>query len=181
MDIPAFRIRFATPEDAPIIYHLICDLAEYEEAQDKVSVSAQLLEEQMRDEHPPFECLIGEVQEEKGGTIQAVGFALFYQTYSTWTGKPGLQLEDFYVKEKWRERNVGANLLRGLAWVVMSRGYGRIDLSVLNWNETAIKFYTKRGFVQLSEWSNYRLDEQGILRMEDKSIKENDLWLFRRN
>lgn len=145
-------IRFATAQDVSIILRLIQGLAEYEREPGAVEVTAERLREQMDGAHPPFECLIAE------DNSRAVGFALFFRSYSTWRGVPGLYLEDLFVLEEYRGRGIGAALLNRLLAIVKERRWGRMEWAVLNWNTSAQRFYGEIGARPLTEWTTWRLD-----------------------
>ena len=146
------RIRFAEPTDAGTIHRFITELALYEREPAAVEGTRQTLERQLASARPPFECLIAETDE------VAVGFALFFQTYSTWRGCPGLHLEDLYVPSQHRGRGYGAALLTRLAAIAVERGFARLEWAVLDWNSPAIDFYRALGARSLDDWVVYRLD-----------------------
>lgn len=146
----AIRVRPADPEDAHLIHELIVELATYEREPDAVETTPELLRAQLAATPPPFECMIGELDE------QPVGFALWFQTYSTWRGRPGLWLEDFYVRPSHRGSGVGRALFEAVERVASERGYGRLELSVLDWNELAIGFYRRRGGSPMEGWTTWR-------------------------
>lgn len=152
-------IRAAGPEDAETLHRFICALAEYEKEPDAVEVSPEQLAAQLRQPSPPFECLLAE----EGG--QPVGFALFFQSYSTWKGKPGLWLEDLFVPEQFRGHGHGQALLSALARIAVERDYGRMEWSVLDWNEPAIGFYRQLGAASMDEWTTNRLQGESLRRL----------------
>jgi GNAT superfamily N-acetyltransferase len=145
-------IRFATAADAPTVLRFICALAEYEREPDAVEVSADTLREQLAAPHPPFECLLAEVED------RVVGFALFFHNYSTWRGRLGVHLEDLFVPESERGHGHGRALLRRLAQLAIERGGARLEWAVLDWNQPAIDFYERQGATAQDEWTTYRLD-----------------------
>jgi GNAT superfamily N-acetyltransferase len=149
-------IRPATREDAPTISHLIRGLAEYERLTDHVTLDENQLREHLFGPRPYAEVLLAEEQGE------VVGFALFFHNYSTFVGKPGLYLEDLFVKPEHRGKGHGKALLQAIARLAVERGCGRLEWSVLNWNEPAIGFYSKLGAVALSEWTVYRLTGEAL-------------------
>lgn len=154
MDI---NLRFATPEDATSIYHFICELAVYEREPHAVQVTPQELAEQLADDNPPFECLLAETLEGR-----AVGFALFFQSYSTWRGRSGIYLEDLYVPEVIRGRGVGSRLFQRLGQIAAERGCARLEWAVLDWNQPAINFYRAMGATPLNEWTTWRLSGEAL-------------------
>lgn len=153
---PAIVVRPATPADAPVIVQLIRELATYEKeplAGVKVT-EADIL----RDGFGPqqrFESLLVDV----GG--RPAGFALFFHNYSTWEGRAGIYVEDIFVSEWARGRNIGRRLLAEIAAIAEARGCRRVDLSVLQWNP-ARAFYERIGLVEMSEWRPYRLKGEAL-------------------
>jgi GNAT superfamily N-acetyltransferase len=145
-------IRFAVPSDAGTILGFIRGLAAYERAADAVRVTGSEIREQMASSDPPFECLLAEYESE------AVGFALFFRNYSTWTGRCGLYLEDLFVREEYRGRGVGGALMRRLREIAVQRGWERMDWTVLDWNTSAQNFYREQGGYPLDRWIGWRLD-----------------------
>jgi GNAT superfamily N-acetyltransferase len=148
-------IRFATPLDAPTILNFIRGLAQYEREPDAVRVTEAQIRVQMQSNDPPFECLLAEYEAE------AVGFALFYRNYSTWTGRPGLYLEDLFVREDYRGRGIGGALMRRLAQLASERGWARMEWSVLEWNTNAQSFYREHGGHPMTQWTLWRIDNPG--------------------
>jgi GNAT superfamily N-acetyltransferase len=144
-------IRFATPADASDIHRLIVALAEYEREPDAVEVDPETLRAQLESERPPFECLVAE----RGDRV--VGFALFFHNYSTWRGRRGLYLEDLFVEPEHRGAGLGRALLVRLAEIAVERGCGRMEWSVLDWNQPAIDFYRVLGASPLEQWTTFRL------------------------
>lgn len=145
------RLRTANPSDAETIHRLITELAIYEREPDAVEVTVDELREQLASSAPPFECVLAERDGEP------LGFALFFQTYSTWRGRPGMHLEDLFVPERHRGRGVGRALLEHLIEVARARGYGRVEWAVLDWNTDAIGFYEHLGARPHTGWTAYRL------------------------
>jgi len=152
----AVRVRPATPADAPVIIQLIRELAVYErEPLTSVKATeADILRDGFGSERR-FECLLVEV----GG--RPAGFALFFHNYSTWEGRAGLYVEDLYVSEWARGRNVGRRLLGEVAAIAEARGYQRVDLAVLEWNP-ARGFYERIGMVEMKTWRPYRLRGEAL-------------------
>ena len=152
----AIVVRAATPADAPIIVQLIRELAAYEKEPlaNVKATEADIL----RDGFGPqrrFECLLVEV----GG--RAAGFALFFHNYSTWEGRAGIYVEDIFVSEWARGRNIGRRLLAEIAAIAEARGCRRVDLSVLQWNP-ARAFYERIGLIEMSDWRPYRLRGEAL-------------------
>ena len=138
-DSSPFHIEPGTEKDVDLILNLIKGLAEYEKLSHEVTATPQKLRDTLFGPNPAAEVIIGYAGAEPGG------FALFFPTYSTFLGRPGLYLEDLFVVPKWRNQGLGHRLLKHLAGIALERGYGRMDWSVLNWNESAIRFYKKLG------------------------------------
>ncbi len=138
-------IRPATPADAADIHRLIVDLATYERSAHRVELTADELERQLASPTPPCACLVATVDE------AVVGFALYFPNYSTWTGKPGVWLEDLYVDPALRGSGIGRRLLQALA--ALTVGGGRLEWPVLDWNEPAHGFYRAIGANPLDEWA----------------------------
>ena len=145
------RLRAARPDDVPTILGLIRLLAAFEQEPDAVETTAERLHDALFGATPEAEALIVECD----GVPAA--FALWYQTFSTWTGRPGLYVEDVFVLPRHRRRGVGRAIFSYLAKLAVSRGYGRMEWSVLDWNEPAIGFYQSLGAAPQSEWHKYRL------------------------
>jgi GNAT superfamily N-acetyltransferase len=153
-----FRIAPATERDLPIILKLIKDLAEYE----KLAHAVQATEEILRDSlfrKRAAEVLIGYAGDEPAG------YALFFQTFSTFLGVPGMWLEDIFVTPRFRGRGLGRMLLARLAAVAVERGYGRVEWSVLDWNEPSINFYKAMGATPLDEWTMFRLTGEPLRKL----------------
>lgn len=144
-------IRDAEPRDVGVIVAFIRELAEFEKLSDEVIVEEQHLTDALFGPHPVVEVVLAEID------AMPVAFALFFRTFSTFLGRPGLYLEDLYVKPDYRGRGVGKSLLAHLAQLARARGYARIEWAVLNWNQAAIEFYERMGAVSMSEWTTYRL------------------------
>ena len=151
MDTPAITLRPATRADIPQILAFIRGLAEYERLAHEAVATPALLETHLFGEHPAAEVVIAEVD----GT--PAGFALFFVSFSTFLGRPGLYLEDLFVLPDHRGLGLGKRLMVHLAQLAVSRGYGRFEWSVLDWNEPAIRFYRRLGAVGLDEWTVQRV------------------------
>jgi GNAT superfamily N-acetyltransferase len=151
-----FEIRRARVEDVPVILELIRDLATYERAPDEVTATEEQLVDVLFGERPAAEVLLAF----EGRS--PVGFALFFHNFSTWLGRPGLYLEDLFVKPEKRGKGYGRALLVALAKIAMERGCGRMEWAVLDWNEPAIKFYRALDAKPMDEWTVFRLTRDGI-------------------
>ncbi len=162
-----FAIRSARVEDVPIILQLIRDLATYERAPNEVAATEEQLGDVLFGEKPAAEVLLAFEKD------APVGFAVFFHNFSTWLGRPGLYLEDLFVKPDKRGKGYGRALLVDLAKVARDRGCGRMEWAVLNWNEPAIKFYGALGAKPLDEWTVFRLTRDGIAKLaQAESIKK---------
>src|SRR5438876_10627542 len=154
-----FEIRPARVEDVAIILELIRDLATYERAPNEVTATEEQLVDVLFGERPAAEVLLVFERE------SPVGFALFFHNFSTWLGRPGLYLEDLFVKPEMRGRGYGRALLVELAKIARDRWCGRMEWAVLDWNEPAIKFYRTLGAKPMDEWTVFRLTRDGIERL----------------
>jgi GNAT superfamily N-acetyltransferase len=163
-----FEIRPAHVNDVPIILELIRDLATYERAPNEVMATEEQLVDVLFGERPAAEVLIA--FEGKS----AVGFAVFFYNFSTWLGRPGLYLEDLFVKPKNRGKGYGRALLIELAKIARDRGCGRMEWAVLDWNEPAIKFYHALGAKPMDEWTVFRLTREGIARLVNSGQAEQE-------
>ena len=150
--LPDFVLRKATVEDCPLILSFIRELAEYEKLLHEVVASVETLEETLFGEVAYAQSVIGEYQ----GT--AVGYALFFHNFSTFTGRPGIYLEDLYVQPHMRGKGFGKCLLAYLARLAVDKGCTRVEWSVLDWNEPSIQFYRSIGAAPMDEWTVQRLD-----------------------
>jgi GNAT superfamily N-acetyltransferase len=146
-------VRPAAPDDVPDIVRLVRDLAEYERALDQMSMTPQQLTGALFPDHAP-PALFAHVAEVDG---HVVGTALWFLSFSTWTGTHGIWLEDLYVDPPYRGRGLGQDLLRTLAQVCVDRGYDRFEWWVLDWNAPSIGFYESIGAAPQAEWVRYRL------------------------
>jgi len=154
-----FTIRPAGIDDVPVILELIKDLATYERAPNDVVATEEGLKEVLFGAKPAAEVLIAREGKE------AVGFAVFFHNFSTWLGRPGLYLEDLFVRPEKRGSGYGRALLVHLARIAQERGCGRMEWAVLDWNEPAIGFYRKLGAVPMHEWTVFRLTPDEIARL----------------
>lgn len=153
------ELRIATSSDVKTVFDLITGLAEYEKEPQSVEVTPAILKAQMESAKPPFECLLAEWDG------RPAGFALYFQNYSTWKGRPGMYLEDLFVMPEHRKRGIGKALLVRLAQICVDRGYGRFEWSVLNWNEPAIGFYKKLGAKPMNDWTIMRVTGEALTKL----------------
>ncbi len=145
------HVRAARPSDVPLILQLIRELAEYEKLLHEVVATEEAFANFLFGDRPAAEVLIGECDGE------SVGLALFFQTFSTFLARPGLYLEDLYVRPAYRHRGIGKRLLAELATLALERGCGRLEWSVLDWNAPAIAFYRHIGAVAMDGWTVNRV------------------------
>ena len=161
-----FSIRPATPADVKHIHAMIIELAIYEKEPDAVFATVEDLQE----------VLFGSEKSQTGSPAayahvaqtpegEVFGFALWFLNYSTWLGKHGIYLEDLYVRPEFRGSGAGKAQLKTLATICVERGYGRLDWSVLDWNEPSIDFYLAHGAIQLDEWTVHRLTGDALHKM----------------
>jgi GNAT superfamily N-acetyltransferase len=146
-------IRYAVENDVPVILKLIKELAEYEKLSDKVKATEADLKRVLFGENKFVEVLIAEYAE------VAIGYAIFFKNFSTFVGKPGIYLEDIYVKPELRGKGIGKALLEKIIALAKERNFGRVEWCVLDWNTPAINFYKKLGAKDMNEWTTFRLEE----------------------
>jgi GNAT superfamily N-acetyltransferase len=154
-----FSIRPATPSDCAEILRLVSELAVYEKLEHMAVGTEQALREQLFGPRPAAETLIAE----RGG--RAVGFALYFTTFSTFLCKPGLYLEDLFVEPAHRGAGIGKALLRRLAALARERDCGRLEWRVLDWNEPSIRFYESLGATVMKEWLLVRMTQEEFSRL----------------
>ena len=159
---PTFVIQPATISDVPVILQLIRELAEYERAPHEAVATEPGLREVLFGEKPSAAVLLAL---EDG---EPVGFAVYFFNFSTWLGRPGLYLEDLFVRPELRGKGYGRALLTRLAQIAHERGCGRMEWAVLDWNEPAIQFYKKLGAEPRDEWTVFRLTQDGIAALAGK-------------
>lgn len=160
---PQLNIRTAQPEDVPVLFDLIVALAEYEKLSHAVSGDVATLGKHLFGERPYVEALLAEW----GST--SVGFALFFHNYSTFLTKPGIYLEDLFVLPDWRGRGIGKALIRQIARIAVDRGCGRLEWTVLDWNESAIGFYQSLGATVLPDWRVCRVTQECLTQLATDS------------
>ena len=165
MSLPApFVLRPAELRDVAAIVQMIRDLAEFEQLGHLVQVTAEKLRPQLFGEKPAAEALVAEVG---GGAV--VAFALFFTNFSTFLAQPGLYLEDLYVKPEHRGQHIGKALLTRLAGLAVERGCGRFEWSVLDWNESAIRFYESMGATLMPDWRICRVAGERLAALADRA------------
>src|SRR5580765_3449972 len=153
-----FRIEPAGERDLPVILRLIKELAEYEKLSHAVEATEETLRESLFRKRAA-EVLIGYAGDEPAG------YALFFQTFSTFLGVPGMWLEDIFVRPRFRGRGLGRMLLARLAAIAVERGYGRVEWSVLDWNEPSIDFYKALGATPMDDWTMFRLTGESLRKL----------------
>jgi GNAT superfamily N-acetyltransferase len=154
---PDFALRCARAGDCEAIVGLIRELAVFEKLEHLMQATPQSLAEHLFGPRPAAEALVAESAEG-----QVVAFALFFHNFSTFLGKPGLYLEDLYVRPAWRGRGLGKALLRELGALAAAHGCGRFEWSVLDWNETAIRFYEAMGATVMPDWRICRVTGEAL-------------------
>jgi len=163
------KLQKAEPDDVPIIHALIQELADYEKMRSEMIATPKMLKETLFDNpNPAAEVILAILDNQT-----PVGFALFFHNYSTFLGKPGLYLEDLFVKPQYRACGIGKRLLAHLAQIAIERNCGRMEWSVLNWNEPAIRFYKSLGAKPMNEWTTFRLTDKQLTNLAKTPPPEN--------
>ena len=157
------NIRPATRADAPVIANLVRELADYEKLLDEAKATPEDFLRELESPNPVIHVLIAEWQGEPAG------FALYFFNFSTFVGRPGLYLEDLFVRPAQRSHGIGRALLRALARIAKERGCGRMEWAVLDWNEPALRFYQSLDARQMKEWIIHRLTPVEIARLAAES------------
>ena len=152
-------IRAAREQDVPTILGFIRELAEYEKLSHEVVATESMLRQHLFGARPVAEVLIAE------SDAKPVGFALFFHNFSTFLGRTGIYLEDLYVQPHARGRGIGKAMLVRIGKVAVERGCGRVEWSVLDWNEPSIQFYRKLGAVPMSDWTVFRVTGDALTRL----------------
>lgn len=150
-------LRPATPADLDTIIELVHGLAEYEREPDAVRLDRDAFARHIFGPRPYAEVILAETD---GG--ESAGFALFFHNFSTWEGKPGIWLEDLFVRPEVRGHGYGKALLVELARLAVERGCGRLEWSVLDWNTPSIAFYKSLGALPMDEWTTFRMDGEAL-------------------
>lgn len=157
------NIRPATATDAETIATLVRELADYEKLLHEAKAGAEDFRRELTAENPVIHVLIAEWNGEP------VGFALYFFNFSTFVGRPGLYLEDLFVRPAMRGKGIGRALLRALARIARERRCGRLEWAVLDWNEPALKFYASLGARRMTEWIVHRLTPVEIDRLAEEA------------
>jgi GNAT superfamily N-acetyltransferase len=164
-------IRAATAEDVPVILEFIRALAAYERAPDAVTATEEDLLRDGFGDAPYYHCLIAEVAGQDCGR-KAVGFAFYFFNYSTWTGRPGLYLEDLFVNPEFRGLGIGKALLARVAAIAVEKGCPRLQWQVLDWNQPAIDFYRGLGGEFMDTWRNVRVTGEALAKLAAMDASE---------
>jgi GNAT superfamily N-acetyltransferase len=158
-----FKIVNATPHDIPLIIQFIKELAEFEKLSGEVTTDEQTLKESLFGDTRTAETIIGYYDE------RPVAFAVFFHNFSTFLGRPGLYLEDLFVKSEMRGKGIGKAMLVHLAQLAVARRCGRFEWWVLDWNASAIKFYESLGAVPMNQWTVFRLTGEALTKLAQES------------
>jgi GNAT superfamily N-acetyltransferase len=156
------RVRPAREADVPLLLGLIGELAEYEKLVDEAVGTEELVREHLFGERPVAEAAIAELVPEGGGEPEPVGYVLWYTTFSTFQCLPGAWVEDLFVRPEHRGGGTGRELLAHVAKVAVERGYGRMELTALDWNEPALGFYRALGAQSMNEWVTQRFEGEAL-------------------
>ena len=159
------KIRLANPDDVANIFRLIQALAEYEKLSDQVTGNVDSLQEHLFGTRPYAEAIVAE------SANLFVGFALFFPNYSTFLTKPGIYLEDLFVLPEYRRQGIGTAMLTYLGKLALERDAGRLEWSVLDWNQSAIDFYEKMGAKILLDWRICRVTGESLSNLATKDIR----------
>ena len=160
--------RFATRVDVPVILQLIRELAEFEKLIDQVAADEAILEKALFEGRRVAEVVLAELGEE------TVGFAVFFHNFSTFLGRPGLYLEDLYVRPHVRGLGIGRSLISFVAKIAVDRKCGRFEWSVLDWNTRALDFYRSLGAVPMAEWTVQRVTGPALERLGSHEFPSRD-------
>jgi GNAT superfamily N-acetyltransferase len=155
-------IRPAEVKDVDAIFELILGLAEYEQLTDRVTGNSELLRSHLFSDRPYAESIVAELDH------RVVGFGLFFHTYSTFLTQPGLYLEDVFVLPEYRRQGIGKALMMSVAKIANERGCGRLEWSVLDWNQPAIDFYQSLGATILPDWKICRMTTETLAEIAAK-------------
>jgi GNAT superfamily N-acetyltransferase len=156
------RIAAATGSDTAVILRMIRGLAEYEKMSDRVTATEDALREHLFGARPAAEACVAWIGDE------AVGFAVYFPSFSTFASRPGIYLEDLFIEPQWRGRGFGRQLLAHVAMVGLARGCDRMNWSVLPWNESAIEFYRRLGAEKVTEWDGFKIAGEAFERLARK-------------
>jgi len=163
MNTPTLSIRAAREEDSELVLAFIRELAEYEHLAHEVTATVDDIRAALFGPRPQAEAVIGCIDGEP------CGFALFFHNFSTFVGKPGLYLEDLFVRPAARRRGLGRRMLAWLARLALERGCGRFEWSVLDWNEPALRVYRGLGAQPCDEWTVHRLSGEALRKLAEQA------------
>jgi GNAT superfamily N-acetyltransferase len=155
--VEKLRIERASERDVAVVLDLIRGLADYEGLSHEVVTDDKRLRQSLFGDSPGAEVLLAYAAED------AVGFAVFFQSFSTFLGRPGIYLEDLFVLPEWRQQGIGRKLMQTVAQTAVERGCGRLEWAVLDWNAPAIEFYRSLGANAMDQWTVYRLTGPALL------------------
>ena len=161
---PKYSIRVATSEDVPLVLRFVKELADYEKLPHEVTATEELLRQNLFGDRRSAEVLLAL----EGETY--VGFAVFFHNFSTFLGKPGIYLEDVYVRLAFRGRGYGKALMIYVARIAKERDCGRFEYSVLDWNTPSLDFYRSLGAVSMNEWTVQRMTSDAIIRLAGQQL-----------
>lgn len=163
MSADEFQIRPATEADAELLFELILELATYEKLADQVAGDAETLRRSLFEQRAAEALIV-----ERGG--EAVGYAIFFTTFSTFETRSGVWLEDVYVRPEHRRGGIGAAVMEHLAALALERGHVRLEWCALTWNEPALRFYDQLGARRLDEWRTLRLERADMERVANRKV-----------
>jgi GNAT superfamily N-acetyltransferase len=164
-ELPGFHIKPATASEVSVVFSFIKKLARYERLSHEVVATEELLRETLFGSRRTVEVAIGYLD------TKPVGFVLFFHNYSTFLGRAGLYIEDLFVEEEFRRRGYGRALLSYVASVAKQRQCGRLEWSVLDWNQPAIDFYKKLGALPMSDWTVFRITGKSLDELADGAVR----------
>jgi GNAT superfamily N-acetyltransferase len=164
MQFAKIEIRPAAESDVPLILAFIKKLADYERLSHEVVATEELLRHTLFGTRPPAEVAIAYLER------TPVGFVLFFHNFSTFLGRSGIYIEDLFVEERYRRQGVGRALLLYVARRAKARQCGRLEWSVLDWNEPAVKFYEQLGAVPMSDWTAYRISGESLDKLASREM-----------
>jgi GNAT superfamily N-acetyltransferase len=159
---PGLKLHPATESDIPVIHDFITKLAEYEKLSHEMIATKAQLKKHLFGPKPVAEAIIARLAE------KPVGFALFFTTFSTFSGLPGIWLEDLFVLKENRGVGIGKALLRAVAAIALKRKYGQLEWTVLDWNTPAVNLYRKLGAKPMSDWTTQRVTGKALVKLADK-------------
>jgi GNAT superfamily N-acetyltransferase len=166
LKMETFRIRKASTDDIPQLLEMIRALAAYEKLESECIVTEEKLRSTLFNENSTAQVILMEIGE--GGAWKNAGFALYFTSYSTFLGTPGIYVEDLFIKPEYRGRGLGRRLLVHIARLAIEKGCGRMEWAVLNWNEPAWKFYSSLGAKSQDDWTIHRLSGNSLRRLADE-------------